>query len=174
MKPCLLEVLTSISNELTFHGSGNNSSTETADPSNSLRKQVEAEKQAKIEELLAPYRVKRAELQAKREELAQGLDEVDKSLNELDGVITQVETSVGLHPTSSKRKKHAAHKRPARPAVDQDWVIQKLRERHMSFTELTRLAKEEDFKPASVRTVLTKLQEANLVRVNDGEHYEVV
>jgi hypothetical protein len=162
-----------MSNDYTFNGSGNNSSTETADPSNSLRKQVEAEKQAKIEELLAPYRVKRAELQAKREELAEGLDEVDKALNELDGVITQVETSVGLHPSNPKRKKHA-HKRPARPAVDQDWVIQKLRERHMSFTELTRLAKEEDFKPASVRTVLTKLQEANLVRVNDGEHYEVV
>ena len=157
-----------------FNGTGNSSSTATAEHQNSLRVQVEAEKQAKIEELLAPYRVKRAELQAKREELAEGLAEVDKALNELDGVITQVETSVGLHPSNPKRKKHAAHKRVAHSPVDQDWVIQKLRERHMSFNELTRLAKEENFKPASVRTVLTKLQDANLVRVTDGEHYEIV
>ena len=159
-----------------FNGSGNNSSsTATADHADSLRAKVEAEKQAKIEELLAPYRVKRAELQAKREELAVGLEEVDKALNELDGVITNVETSVGLHPSNPKRKKHAVHKKHvSHEAVDQDWVIQKLRERHLSFNELTRLAKEENFKPASVKTVLTKLTEANLVRVTDGEHYEIV
>ena len=158
-----------------YTGSGNSSSTATAEHNNSLRDKVEAEKQAKIEELLAPYRIKRAELQAKREELAEGLAEVDKALNELDGVITQVETSVGLHPSNPKRKKHAVHKKhTTHAAVDQDWVIQKLRERHMSFNELTRLAKEENFKPASVRTVLTKLQDANLVRVTDGEHYEIV
>ena len=156
-----------------FNGSGNNSSsTAVAD---SLRAKVEAEKQAKIEELLAPYRVKRAELQAKREELAEGLAEVDKALNELDGVITNVETSVGLHPSNPKRKKHAVHKKHvSHEPVDQDWVITKLRERHYSFNELTRLAKDENFKPASVKTVLTKLTEANLVRVTDGEHYEIV
>lgn len=158
-----------------FNGSGNNSSTATAEHADSLRAKVEAEKQAKIEELLAPYRVKRAELQAKREELAEGLAEVDKALNELDGVITNVETSVGLHPSNPKRKKHAAHKKHvSHEPVDQDWVITKLRERHYSFNELTRLAKEENFKPASVKTVLTKLTEANLVRVTDGEHYEIV
>ena len=159
-----------------FNGSGNNSSsTATAEHNNSLRDKVEAEKQAKIEELLAPYRVKRAELQARREELAEGLGEVDKALNELDGVITQVETSVGLHPSNPKRKK-ASHKKQhtTHAAVDQDWVISKLRERHMSFNELTKLAKEENFKPGSVKTVLTKLTEANLVRVTDGEHYEIV
>src|SRR5688572_763781 len=151
-----------------FNGSGNNSSsTATAEHSNSLRDKVEAEKQAKIEELLAPYRVKRAELQAKREELAEGLAEVDKALNELDHVITQVETSMGLHPSNPKRKKQAAHKKHvSHPAVDQDWVISKLRERHMSFGELTKLAREENFKPASVKTVLTKLTEANLVRIS--------
>ena len=156
-----------------FNGSGNNSSsTAVAD---SLRAKVEAEKQAKIEELLAPYRVKRAELQAKREELAEGLAEVDKALNELDGVITNVETSVGLHPSNPKRKKHVQHKKHVtHNPVDQDWVIQKLRERRLSFNELTRLAKEENFKPASVKTVLTKLTEANLVRITDGEHYEIV
>ncbi|HEV8290582.1 MAG TPA: hypothetical protein VGP94_01600 [Tepidisphaeraceae bacterium] len=161
--------------ESNYNGSGNNSSsTATAEHNNSLRAQVEAEKQAKIEELLAPYRVKRAELQAKREELAEGLAEVDKALNELDGVITQVETSVGLHPSNPKRKKAAHKKHTTHASVDQDWVIQKLRERHMSFNELTRLAKEENFKPASVRAVLTKLTDANLVRVTDGEHYEIV
>ena len=155
-----------------FNGSGNSSSsTAVAD---SLRAKVEAEKQAKIEELLAPYRVKRAELQAKREELAEGLAEVDKALNELDGVITNVETSVGLHPSNPKRKKHAHKKHVTHEPVDQDWVITKLRERHYSFNELTRLAKDENFKPASVKTVLTKLTEANLVRVTDGEHYEIV
>jgi len=161
--------------EQNFNGSGNNSSTATAEHSDSLRAKVEAEKQAKIEELLAPYRVKRAELQAKREELAEGLEEVDKALNELDGVITNVETSVGLHPSNPKRKKHATHKKHVtHESVDQDWVIQKLRERHLSFNELTKLAKEENFKPGSVKTVLTKLTEANLVRVTDGEHYEIV
>ena len=60
-----------MSNDSNFNASGNSSSTATAEHSNSLRAQVEAEKQAKIEELLAPYRVKRAELQAKREELAE-------------------------------------------------------------------------------------------------------
>ena len=162
--------------ESNFNGSGNNSSsTATAEHNNSLRDKVEAEKHAKIEELLAPYRIKRAELQAKREELAEGLAEVDKALNELDGVITQVETSVGLHPSNPKRKKQAPHKKHvSHPPVDQDWVIQKLRERRLSFNELTKLAKEENFKPASVKTVLTKLTEANLVRITDGEHYEIV
>jgi len=164
-----------MSNDSNFNGSGNSSSTATAEHSNSLRAQVEAEKQAKIEELLAPYRVKRAELQAKREELAEGLGEVDKALNELDGVITQVETSVGLHPSNPKRKKHATHKKHvSHEPVDQDWVIQKLRERRMSFNELTKLAKDENLKPASVKTVLTNLTDANLVRVTDGEHYEIV
>ena len=139
----------------------------------SLRKQVEAEKLAKINELLNPYRTKRQELQARRDELAAGLDEVDKELNELDGVISQVEASVGLHPSSTKRRKHN-HKRASRPAVDGDWIIQKLRERHMSFNEIIKLAKEEGFKPASAKSALTKLQDANLVRVNDGSHYEVV
>jgi len=162
-----------MSNESNY-GSGNSSSTATAEHKDSLRAQVEAEKQAKIEELLAPYRIKRAELQAKREELAEGLAEVDEALNELDGVITQVETSVGLHPSNPKRKKTAHKKHTTHAAVDQDWIIQKLRERHMSFNELTRLAKEENFKPASVKTVLTKLTDANLVRVTDGEHYEIV
>src|ERR1041384_2313449 len=92
-----------------FNGSGNNSSSTTA-VADSLRAKVEAEKQAKIEELRAPYRVKRAELQAKREELAEGLAEVDKALNELDGVITNVETSVGLHPSNPKRKNDAHNK----------------------------------------------------------------
>ena len=157
-----------------FNGSGNNSSSTTA-VADSLRAKVEAEKQAKIEELLAPYRVKRAELQAKREELAEGLAEVDKALNELDGVITNVETSVGLHPSNPKRKKHATHKKHvSHEPVDQDWVIQKLRERRYSFNELTRLAKEENLKPASVKTVLTQLTDANLVRITDGEHYEIV
>ena len=161
--------------EQNFNGSGNNSSsTATAEHADSLRAKVEAEKQAKIEELLAPYRVKRAELQAKREELAEGLAEVDKALNELDGVITNVETSMGLHPSNPKRKKAAHKKHTAHASVDQDWVITKLREKHMSFNELTRLAKEENFKPGSVKTVLTKLTEANLVRVTDGEHYEIV
>jgi hypothetical protein len=162
-----------MSNESNY-GSGNSSSSATAEHNNSLRDKVEAEKQAKIEELLAPYRVKRAELQAKREELAEGLAGVDEALNELDGVITQVETSVGLHPSNPKRKKAAHKKHTTHAAVDQDWVIQKLRERHMSFNELTRLAKEENFKPASVKTVLSKLTDANLVRVTDGEHYEIV
>src|SRR3954464_6877326 len=103
-----------------FNGSGNNSSSTAV--SDSLRAKVEAEKQAKIEELLAPYRVKRAELQAKREELAEGLAEVDTALNELDGVITNVETSMGLHPSNPKRKKHAAHKKHVNhEPVDQDW-----------------------------------------------------
>jgi len=163
-----------MSNDSNFNGSGN-SSTATAEHANSLRDKVEAEKQAKIEELLAPYRVKRAELQAKREELAEGLAEVDKALNELDGVITQVETSVGLHPSNPKRKKHATHKKHVNhEPVDQDWVIQKLRERKLSFNELTRLAKEENLKPASVKTELTKLTDANLVRISDGQHYEIV
>ena len=144
------------------------------DHHDSLRKQVEAEKLAKINELLDPYRTKRVELQAKRDELAIGLEEVDKELNELDGVISQVESSVGLHPSSTKRHKHKNHKRAAKPAVDGDWIIQKLRERHMSFNEIIKLAKEEGFKPASAKNALTKLQDANLVRVNDGSHYEVV
>src|SRR6266850_1214228 len=76
--------------------------------------------------------------------------------------------------SNSLRDKVEAKKHTTHAAVDQDWVIQKLRERHMSFNELTRLAKEENFKPASVRTVLTQLQDANLVRVTDGEHYEIV
>jgi hypothetical protein len=140
-----------------FTGSGNNSSsTATAEHQNSLRAQVEAEKQAKIEEL------------------PEGLGEVDKALNELDGVITQVETSVGLHPSNPKRKKASHKKHTTHASVDQDWVIQKPRERRLSFNELTRLAKEENFKPASVKTVLTKLTEANLVRITDGEHYEIV
>ena len=44
----------------------------------------------------------------------------------------------------------------------------------LSFNELTRLAKEENLKPASVKTELTKLTDANLVRITDGEHYEIV
>lgn len=140
----------------------------------SLRKQVEAEKLAKINELLSPYRTKREELQARRDELASGLEEVDKNLNELDGVISQVEASVGLHPTSSRRKKRVVHGKSGKPPVSEDWVIQKLRERHMTLNELMGCAKEDGFKAASAKRILTKLQEANLVRVNDGSHYEVV
>jgi hypothetical protein len=141
----------------------------------SLRKQVEAEKHAKINELLAPYRTKRAELQSRRDELASGLEEVDKNLNELDAVISQVEASVGLHPSSTRRKKHTAKKSGSgKPPVSEEWVIQKLRERRMSLPQLVDCAKEDGFKGSSAKRILTKLQEANLVRVNDGSHYEVV
>src|SRR2546421_6626183 len=151
--------------ESNFNGSENNSfsiatAAAPADHASTLKAQVEAEKQAKIQELLAPYRVKRAELKAKREELAQGLVEVDKALEELDGVISNVETSVGLPPSNPpKRAKKRGHKKygaaaaAKRGPVDENWITQKLRERHLSSDELTKLAKQEKFKPASVRTV---------------------
>jgi hypothetical protein len=166
--------------ESNFTGSENNSSAgaTATDHASSLQAKIEGEKQAKIQELLAPYRVKRAELQAKRHELAQGLVDVDKALEELDAVISSTEASVGLHPsTPAKRKKRAGGKKPGssrRDPVKQEWITAKLRERHLSSDELTKLAKQEKFKPASVRTVLTKMTDANLVRIADGQHYELV
>ena len=164
-----------MSNETSLINSGHIGSSfdNSSEHQSSLRKQVEAEKLAKINELLAPYRTKRAELQTKRDELAAGLEEVDKNLNELDGVISQVEASVGLAPSHRKHKKHAA-KKSTKPACSEEWVIQKLREQRLSLDQLIDAAKEDGFKGSSAKRILTKLQEANLVRVTDGEHYEVV
>jgi chromosome segregation ATPase len=164
-----------MSNETSLITSGHigSSSDNSSEHQSSLRKQVEAEKLAKINELLNPYRTKRAELQRQRDELAAGLEEVDKNLNELDGVISQVEESVGLHSSAPRRKKHTA-KKSSKPACSEEWVIQKLREERLSLNQLIDAAKEDGFKGSSAKRILTKLQEANVVRVTDGSHYEVV
>src|SRR5687768_8283773 len=145
----LRELFQIMSNETSLISTGHvgSSGDFSSENQSSLRKQVEAEKLAKINELLAPYRTKRAELQNRRDELASGLEEVDKNLNELDGVISQVEASVGIHPSSTRRKKHVAKKGASgKPAASEEWVIQKLRERHMTLNELVSCAKEDGFK----------------------------
>ena len=156
-----------------------------AGESGSLVDKVEAEKCAKIEELLAPYRAKRIELQTKRDEFAAALIGLDKDLAELDAAITQVEASVGLAPSGGKKKKpkdgkarksssSSSSAASSKPAVTEDWVIQKLRDYPKPLSELATFAKEEGLKPASVKGVVNKLRDANVLRLNDQEKYEVV
>jgi hypothetical protein len=156
---------------------GNNGSFDDfpAEPQSSLRDQIEAEKRAKIEELLAPYRARRAEMQTKRDEFERALEGLDRDLAELDSVIGQVEASAGLQSAPRKKKKpFAARAKPAKSAVNEDWVIQKLRERPRSQSELADVAKEEGFKASTLRPTCTKLQEANLVRLNGDNQFELV
>jgi hypothetical protein len=172
--------------ELELLLAGNNRSGDAGDNSSSLLDKVEAEKRAKIEELLAPYRAKRTELQTKRDEFATALVGLDKDLAELDTVITQIEASVGLQPSGKKKKKAAhgnghghGHARaksaaPAKPAVTEDWVIQKLREYPKTQAELATLAKDEGFKATSVKSVANKLRDANVLRLNEQDKFEVV
>jgi hypothetical protein len=173
--------------ELELLLAGNNRS-DAGEQSSSLLDKVEAEKRAKIEELLAPYRAKRTELQTKRDEFATALVGLDKDLAELDTVITQIEASVGLQPSGKKKKKSAhgnghghghGHARaksagPAKPAVTEDWVTQKLREYPKTQSELATLAKDEGFKATSVKSVANKLRDANVLRLNEQDKYEVV
>jgi hypothetical protein len=139
-----------------------------------LRDQVEAEKRAKTEEFLQPYRAKRNEMQAKRDEVARSLEGVDRDLAELDSVIAQVEASAGLRPaTPKKKKKKAVRTADAKPAVSEDWVVLKLRERPMTPAELMAVAKAEGFKDSSARTTAAELHKANLLRLNGAGQYEV-
>src|SRR5687767_8222442 len=163
--------------------SSSSSSTDTAGESGSgsLVDRVEAEKRAKIEELLAPYRAKRTELQTKRDEFATALVGLDKDLAELDAAITQVEESVGLTPSAGKKKKPKDGKAKkssssasssaasSKPPVTEDWVIQKLRDYPKPLSELATFAKEDGFKPASVKPLVNKLRDANVLRLNDQE-----
>ena len=163
-----------MSTELIAGGVENNgAAAAAADQARSLREQVEAEKRAKTEEFLQPYRAKRQEMQAKRDEVARALEGVDRDLAELDSVIAQVEASAGLQP-ARKPKKKAARPRVAVPKVGDDWVVQKLRERPRTTAELMELAKAEGFKDSSAKAAAVKLHKANVLRVNGAEQYEVV
>jgi hypothetical protein len=158
---------------------GSSSSGESAaSQSASLLEQVEAEKRAKIEELLAPYRTKRTELQTKRDEFEKALEGLDEDLAELDQVIRQVEESVGVHSPAKKKKKASGGKSKSsssgQKGISDEWVLQKLRERPRSEAELVTVAKEEGYKPAAAKATVTKLQRANVVRVNGFDQYEVI
>jgi hypothetical protein len=158
------------------YGSTNGS----GEPTSSLRDQIEAEKRAKIEELLAPYRAKRAEMQTQRDEFERALGGLDRDLAELDSVIGQVEASVGLVSPSRKKKKgsasssSSARAKEGKAAVNDDWVIQKLREQPRGAMELGKAAKEEGYKASGLRAVIERLLEANVVRVNGDGGYEMV
>lgn len=154
---------------------GNNvlSGAASAEQQRSLRDQVEAEKRAKTEEFLQPYRAKRQEMQAKRDEVARALEGVDRDLSELDSVIAQVEASAGLRPVTKRKKKKAVSKKDDKPPVSEDWVLQKLREQPRTPAELMALAKAEGFKDSSARVTAAELHKANLLRLNGAEQYEV-
>ena len=165
---------TTMSMETGFGVAGNNvlSGAASAEQQRSLRDQVEAEKRAKTEEFLQPYRAKRQEMQAKRDEVARALEGVDRDLAELDSVIAQVVASAGLRPVT-KRKKKAVSKKDDKPPVSEDWVLQKLREQPRTPAELMALAKAEGFKDSSARVTAAELHKANLLRLNGAEQYEV-
>jgi hypothetical protein len=157
-----------MNNETSVIGSENNQA--------SITERLVAENRAKTEALLAPYRTKRDELRAKREEIANALDGVDRDLAELDEVIAQVEASAGLQPAASARRKKKptrATAAAAKPAVEPEWLIQKLREQPRTQADLSDLAKAEGFKPSSVRGVAARLLETNAIRVNGAAQYEV-
>ena len=162
------------------YGSSSSESASAASQSASLLEQVEAEKKAKIEELLAPYRTKRSELQAKRDEFATALKGLDKDLAELDQVIRQVEESVGLHSGSKKKKKPSASGKAksssssGQKGMSEEWVLAKLRERPRSEAELVTVAKDEGYKPAAAKATVAKLQRENVVRVNGFDQYDVI
>jgi len=134
----------------------------------SLREQLEAGKRARIEELLAPHRARREELETKRNQHIDAVEVIDREIEEIDAAIEEIDGGA-----SRKRgKKKAAKPKEDKPAVNEEWVIQKLRERQLTPAELAKLAKSEGFNGRSAKEIAQSLQEANRVRRN-GEQYEL-
>jgi hypothetical protein len=134
----------------------------------SLKQQLEEARRARIEELLAPHRARREELEAKRNQHIDAIEVIDQEVAEIDAAIEELDGG-----SSHKRsKKKAAKARDEKPAVSEDWVIQKLRERPVTPSELAKLAKSEGFNGRSAKEIAQSLQEANRVRRN-GEQYEL-
>jgi hypothetical protein len=135
----------------------------------SLREQLEEAKRARIEELLAPHRARREELEAKRNQHIDAIEVIDNEVAEIDAAIEELD---GGSSHKRGKKKAAAKTRDEKPAVSEDWVIQKLRERPVTPAELSKLAKSEGYNGRSAKEIAQSLQEANRVRRN-GEQYEL-
>src|SRR5688572_27566305 len=102
----------------------------------SLKEQLEEAKRARIEELLAPHRARREELENKRNQHIDAIEVIDQEVAEIDAAIEELDGG-----SSHKRsKKKATKARDEKPAVSEDWVIQKLRERPVTPSELAKLA----------------------------------
>jgi hypothetical protein len=134
----------------------------------SLREQLEAEKRSRIEELLAPHRARRDELETKRNQHIDAVEAIDSEIGEIDAAIEEIDGGA----SRKRAKKKAAKPRDEKPGVSEDWVIQKLRERPVTPAELAKLAKSEGFNGRSAKELAQSLQEANRVRRN-GEQYEL-
>jgi hypothetical protein len=134
----------------------------------SLREQLEEAKRARIEELLAPHRARRDELEGKRNQHIDAIEVIDREIAEIDAAIEEIEGVSGR----KRAKKKAAKAREEKPAVNEDWVIQKLRERSVTPAELAKLAKAEGFNSRSAKEIAQSLEETNRLRRN-GEQYEL-
>jgi hypothetical protein len=135
----------------------------------SLREQLEAEKRSRIEELLAPHRARREELEAKRNQHIDAVEKIDAEIGEIDAAVEEIEGTSGRKRAA---KKKAAKAREEKPAVNEDWVIQKLRERPVTPAELSKLAKAEGYNGRSAKEIAQSLEGANRLRRN-GEQYEL-
>lgn len=134
----------------------------------SLREQLETEKRARIEELLAPHRARRDELEGKRNQHIDAIEVIDREIAEIDSAIAELDGGA----SRKRAKKKAAKAREEKPAVNEDWVIQKLRERPITSAELAKLAKAEGFNGRSAKEIAQSLEGASRVRRN-GEQYEL-
>jgi hypothetical protein len=134
----------------------------------SLRQQLEAEKRSRIEELLAPHRARRDELETKRNQHIDAIEVIDQEIAEIDAAVEEIDPGANR----KRAKKKAAKPREEKPAVNEDWVIQKLRERPVTPAELAKLAKSEGFNGRSAKEIAQSLEEANRVRRN-GEQFEL-
>ena len=136
----------------------------------SLREQLEAEKRSRIEELLSPHRARREELEGKRNQHIDAVEKIDAEIAEIDAAIEEIEGTSGRKRAAAKKK--ATKAREEKPAVNEDWVIQKLRERPVTPAELSKLAKAEGFNGRSAKEIAQSLEGANRLRRN-GEQYEL-
>jgi hypothetical protein len=136
----------------------------------SLREQLEAEKRSRIEELLSPHRARREELEGKRNQHIDAVEKIDAEIAEIDAAIEEIEGTSGRKRAAAKKK--ATKAREEKPAVNEDWVIQKLRERPVTPAELAKLAKAEGFNGRSAKDIAQSLEGANRLRRN-GEQYEL-
>ena len=136
----------------------------------SLREQLEAEKRSRIEELLSPHRARREELEGKRNQHIDAVEKIDAEIAEIDAAIEEIEGTSGRKRAAAKKK--ATKAREEKPAVNEDWVIQKLRERPVTPAELAKLAKAEGFNGRSAKEIAQSLEGANRLRRN-GEQYEL-
>ena len=136
----------------------------------SLREQLEAEKRSRIEELLSPHRARREELEGKRNQHIDAVEKIDAEIAEIDAAIEEIEGTSGRKRAAAKKK--ATKAREEKPAVNEDWVIQKLRERPVTPAELSKLAKAEGYNGRSAKEIAQSLEGANRLRRN-GEQYEL-